>query len=455
MKIAVIGAGIAGLSSAWLLARHSGGAHQVTLFEQNATLGGHTNTIDITVDGIDYPVDTGFLVFNDWTYPNLIAMFKHLAVEVAPSNMSFGIKLLDAHGRGKLEWCGSDNISSVFAQPANLLKPAFWGMLKDMLRFNRAATALADGRAEMRGTLGEYLQQNKYGPAFRDWYLKPMAACIWSTPSQKIDDFPLETFITFCRNHGLISVNDRPQWRTVKGGARHYVNKLAADIVDIRLSAALTRVTRDAASVTIASSAGEETFDQVVFACHTDQALALLGNDAGAAEAVLSKIPYQPNTAILHTDQRLLPDRPRAWAAWNYMAWHPEAAQARNSGRVDTSASVSLSYLINRLQPLPFTTPVIVTMNPLVAPDPSKVIKTIHYDHPVFLADSAVAKRALRGIQGQQRTWFAGAWTRYGFHEDGLMSGIAVAKALGAVVPWATNVPAANDPGAPYPGVDS
>ena len=454
MKIAVIGAGIAGLSCAWLLQRHASGAHQVTLFEQDDALGGHTNTVDVTVDGITYPVDTGFLVFNDWTYPNLIAMLKHLDVEVAPSEMSFGIKLLDAEGRGKLEWCGSDNISSVFAQPSNLLKPAFWGMLKDMLRFNRDATALADSKQALRGTLGEYLHSNGYGNAFRDWYLKPMAACIWSTPSQKIDDFPLVTFIHFCRNHGLISVNDRPQWRTVKGGARNYVLKLAAELADVR-HAAVTHVAHNETSVTITTARGVEMFEHVVFACHADQTLALLGDDANVAPAqtILKKIPWQPNTAILHTDRRLLPDRPRAWAAWNYMAWHPDAPQARNSN--DANPPVSLSYLINRLQPLPFTTPVIVTMNPLIAPDPASVIRTIQYDHPVFLAESATAKRELRGIQGQRRSWFAGAWTRYGFHEDGLMSGIAVAKALGAVVPWSTNVPAANDLVSAYPGIDA
>ncbi len=452
MKIAVIGSGIAGLSCAWLLARHAQGAHQVTLFEQNDYLGGHTHTVDITVDGIKYPVDTGFLVFNDWTYPNLIAMFKHLGVEVAPSDMSFGIKLLDARGRGKLEWCGSDKISTVFAQPSNLLKPAFWGMLKDMLRFNREATALADGKKEMRGTLGEYLHANGYGVAFRDWYLKPMAACIWSTPTQQIDEFPLATFVNFCRNHGLISVNDRPQWRTVKGGARNYVEKLSAEIADIRLNAKLSRIVRGASGVSVVSAAGAEHYEQVVFACHSDQALALLGSDHGDAGAILSKIPYQSNTAILHTDRRLLPDRPRAWAAWNYMAAHPDIPRSRTNAHA--RSPVSLSYLINRLQPLPFTTPVIVTMNPLVEPDPAKVLKTIHYDHPLFLADSAVAKRELRAIQGRQRTWFAGAWTRYGFHEDGLMSGIAVAQALGARVPWMTNVPAANDLDNVYPGVD-
>ncbi|MBL8522078.1 MAG: FAD-dependent oxidoreductase [Betaproteobacteria bacterium] len=455
MKIAVIGSGISGISCAWLLARHSADAHQVTLYEQNDYLGGHTNTIDVTLDGTTYPVDTGFLVYNDWTYPNLIAMFKYIGIESAPSDMSFGIKLLDDAGRGKLEWCGSNDIRTVFAQPANLFRPAFLGMLRDLLRFNREATALADRSrgdgAELPGTLGQYLDAHGYGMAFRDWYLKPMAACIWSTPTQKIDEFPLATFINFCRNHGLISVNDRPQWRTVKDGTCSYIRKLAAELPDIRLNAKISRIDRAGNGVTIHADSGIAQYDHIVFACHTDQALTLLRDGDEETSAILAAIPYQPNVAILHTDTRLLPDRQRAWAAWNYMAWHPDAG----GGRKDADTPVSLSYLINRLQPLPFKTPVIVTMNPLIAPDPSKVIKTIHYEHPAFLAGSAVAKRQLRAVQGRRNIWYAGAWTRYGFHEDGLMSGIAVAKALGATVPWQTNVPAANDPTTPYPGVDA
>jgi len=460
MKIAVVGSGISGISCAWLLARHSGGAHQVTLFEQNNYLGGHTNTVDVALDGTSHPVDTGFLVYNDWTYPNLIAMFRQIGVESAPSDMSFGIKLLDAAGRGKLEWCGSNDIRTVFAQPSNLFRPAFLGMLTDLLRFNREATALADrskaGALELSGTLGQYLDARGYGMAFRDWYLKPMAACIWSTPTQKIDEFPLATFINFCRNHGLISVNNRPQWRTVKNGTRSYVQKLAAELPAVRLNAKISRIERATNDITIHADGGIAQYDQIVFACHTDQAMALLQDGTDEAAAILARIPYQPNTAILHTDTRLLPDRARAWAAWNYMAWHPDAAGARREGRGQRTpdSPVSLSYLINRLQPLPFKTPVIVTMNPLLAPDPAKVIKTIKYEHPVFLAESGVAKRELRAVQGRHNTWYAGAWTRYGFHEDGLMSGIAVAKALGATIPWQTSVPAANDLATPYPGVD-
>jgi predicted NAD/FAD-binding protein len=450
MKIAVVGSGIAGLSCAWLLSRHTPHAGPVTLFEQNDYLGGHTNTVDVTLDGFTHPVDTGFLVFNDWTYPNLLALFEHLDIDIAPSDMSFGIKLLDAQGRGQLEWCGSNSLSTVFAQPRNILRPAFWGMLKDLLRFNREATALSESAAPLQGTLGDYLNAHGYGQAFRDWYLKPMAACIWSTPAQRIDEFPLATFIAFCRNHGLISVNDRPQWRTVRGGARTYVEKMAADIPGIRLNATITDIARDEDGVTIVSAAGTERFDQVVFACHADQTLKLLRDVHPIERETLAAIPYQSNTAILHTDRKLLPDRPRAWAAWNYTAWQPGTPGFIQSAETP----VSLSYLINRLQPLPFSSPVIVTMNPLVMPDPANVIKTIHYDHPVFLAESVTAKRQVRHLQGQRRTWFAGAWTRYGFHEDGLMSGIAVARALGAKVPWTTLVPAANDLGTPYPGVD-
>ncbi len=457
MKIAVIGSGIAGMSTAWLLSKHANNgnaaeAPHVTLFEQNESLGGHTNTVDVTLDGVTYPVDTGFLVFNDWTYPNLIALFKHLGVEDAKSEMSFSVKLTDEKNASRIEWSGA-SLATVFSQPSNLFRPKFWRMLKDIVRFNKAATMLATQNAELSGSLGAYLDANAYSETFRDWYLKPMAACIWSTPTQRIEDFPLATFLTFCHNHGLLSVSNRPQWRTVKGGARHYINKMKTAITDIRLGAGVTLVQRNllgGGSIKVQSKAGVETFDHVVFACHSDQILKLLDDASETESRVLSAIPYQPNIAILHTDERLLPERKRAWAAWNYLASYADDAAHKNSTR-----PVSLSYLINRLQPVPFQTPVVVTMNPLQQPDPAKVIKTIYYDHPVFLAESVVAKRGLRTLQGERNTWYAGAWTRYGFHEDGLMSGIAVAKALGALVPWQTNVPAANDLSTAYPGVDS
>jgi predicted NAD/FAD-binding protein len=458
MKIAVIGAGISGLSCAWLLSKHvrADGSHgtsaqppQVTLFEKNDYLGGHTNTVDVSVDGVDFAVDTGFLVFNEWTYPNFIPMMANLGVETAPSDMSFGIKLTDSRGISQLEWCGSDDISTVFAQPSNLFKPKFIGMLMDLMRFNREATALAARKATLTGTLGEYLDANGYGRAFRDWYLVPMAACIWSTPTKQIDDFPLATFVTFCANHGLISVNNRPKWRTIKGGARHYVEKLRADLTDIRLKANIQSVARTANGVSIQTENGAEHFDHVVMACHSDQSLALLGDASDEERRVLSAVRYMPNVAVLHTDHTLLPNRKRAWASWNYHAAYQTEARRNDS-------PVSLTYLLNKLQPLPVSldSPVMVTMNPLQPINPAKIIKTIAYDHPLFLPESVDAKIALRKLQGARNTWFAGAWTRYGFHEDGLMSGIAVARALGADTPWTTNTPAANDLQTAYPGVD-
>lgn len=454
MKIAVVGSGIAGLSAAWLLARHSGRAHQVTLFEKEGRLGGHTHTVDVTVDDTTHPVDTGFLVYNDWTYPNLIALFSQLQIETAPSDMSFSIKMMDDAGRGRLEWCGSDNVSTVWAQPSNLLRPAFIGMLKDLLRFNRQAQRLTAGNtAALTGTLGDFLDQHGYGQAFRSWYLEPMAACIWSTPLERVTGFPLEKFLVFCRNHGLISVNNRPKWRTVRRGARQYVEAIAAQLPDVRTHAAVTRVTSTGRQLEVSTGRGAEQFDHVVLACHTDQAAHILAGNFPDQCAALSGITYQSNAAIVHTDRRLLPDRPRAWGAWNYLGWHATASAARRSAL--QGAPVSLSYLINKLQPLPFQSPVIVTMNPLIEPRPETVLKTIEYDHPLFLKQSVDTQRAVRRVQGKDNLWLAGAWTRYGFHEDGVMSGVAVAKALGAAIPWATDVPAANDLGSPYPGVDA
>ncbi len=452
MKIAVVGAGIAGLSAAWLLARHSGGAHQVTLFEQDARLGGHTHTIDVTVDGLTHPVDTGFLVYNDWTYPNLIALFEQLRIDTAPSDMSFSVKMMDDAGRGRLEWCGSDSLASVWAQPSNLLRPAFLGMLADLLRFNRQARRVTGTDTDsLNGTLGEFLDRHRYGRAFREWYLEPMAACIWSTPLDRVTGFPLEKFLVFCRDHGLISVNDRPRWRTVKGGARRYVEAIAAQLPDVRRALPVAAVMQAGAQLELRSALGAERFDHVVLACHTDQARALLGDGFAAHRAALGGIAYQANTALVHTDRRLLPDRPAAWGAWNYLGWHDSADAGRRSAL--RSAPVSLSYLINKLQPLPFRSPVIVTMNPLIEPRPDTVLKTLRYDHPVFLKQSVDAQRAVRRVQGQGNLWLAGAWTRYGFHEDGVMSGVAVARALGARIPWVTNTPAANDLATPYPGV--
>ncbi len=427
MRIAVIGTGISGLSAAWLLARFGG--HSVQLFEKNDYPGGHTNTVDVTLEGITHPVDTGFLVFNDRTYPEMIRLFELLGVQAANSDMSFSVKLTNAQGRSTLEWSGS-SLRTVFAQASNLFSPRFLGMLRDILRFNRQTTEMARSGRALPGTLGEFLDANHYGTPFRDWYLRPMAGCIWSTPTLKIDHFPLANFIHFCHNHGLLAVENRPQWKTVVGGGRDYVRRMLADLPPPLLNTPVERIERTpgaAAPVRIFAQGKWQEFDHVVLACHSDQALRMLVDADDSERAVLGAIPYQPNNAVLHTDTSFLPERKMAWAAWNFHA--PAADEAR-------TRPVSLSYLINMLQPLPFKTPVIVTLNPDREPAPGTALQTFEYEHPVFLEGSDVAQQNLARIQGQRNTWFAGAWTRYGFHEDGLMSGMAVARGLGVQAPW-------------------
>lgn len=416
MRIAVIGGGISGLAAGWLLARQ----HMVTLFEAAAYLGGHTNTVDVCLDDLSHPVDTGFLVFNRRTYPNLTALFETLEVPIAQSEMSFAVSLSEP----AIEWSGS-SLATVFAQRSNLARPAFWRMLQDIVRFNREVVANAADAGRM--SLGEYLDRHRYSNEFRHWYLLPMAAAIWSCPTQAMLDYPLATFVRFCRNHGLLQLFDRPQWLTVKGGGREYVRKLAAAIPDVRASTAVQRITREQNAVWVETRHGVERYDQVVFATHSDQTLALLGSGASAEEReLLGAVRYQPNRAVLHTDRALLPRMQSTWSAWNYLAGKGDADHR----------PVSVSYLINRLQPLPFTQPVIVSLNPFSEPAADKVIAEFDYAHPVFDRAAVDAQTRVPRLQGQRNTWFCGAWLGYGFHEDGLRSALDVAQRLGVAAPW-------------------
>ncbi|USX13549.1 FAD-dependent oxidoreductase [Oxalobacteraceae bacterium OTU3CAMAD1] len=421
MKIAVVGSGISGLSCAYRLVQ---GGHEVVLYEAGAHFGGHSNTVDVTFGGETHGVDTGFLVFNHHTYPQLTALFAELAVDTAASDMGFSIKL--PVGGRLLEWAGG-NLDQVFCQRSNLLRPAFLRMLRDILRFNKAATALAQApRSTPQISLGSYLDAQGYSAQFCNWYLLPMAACIWSCPSEQMLAFPLASFVQFCHNHGLLQVNDRPQWRTVRGGSRQYVQRLLAGIPGRHLNTPVTAVARTAHGVALRSAQFDAHFDEVVLATHSDQSLALLTDASDEERGVLSAVGYQANRAVLHTDTSCLPENRKAWSAWNYQG----SGDGGDLG--NPPARVCVHYLLNKLQPLPFEQPVIVSLNPLAPPDPRKVLREFDYAHPVFDAAAVDAQQRLPHIQGRNRVWFAGAWTGYGFHEDGLKSGLAVASAIAA-----------------------
>ena len=422
MKVAIVGSGISGLAAAHRLREH---AH-ISLFEAGDYFGGHTHTVDITLPTPQGPttwgVDTGFLVFNERTYPQLIALLAELDVETAPSDMSFSVQVPGARGRQALEWSGS-SLATVFAQKRNLASPRFLGMLTDLLRFNHLCTRLAlEGRdSELAEPLQGFLARHRFGDAFRDWYFLPMLGCIWSCPTDQMLQFPVATMIRFCHNHGLLQVNDRPQWHTVVGGARHYVEKIVAGIPDARLNTPVRSIERDAAGVTLHTDHSSERFDHVVLAAHTDQSLAMLRQPSAAESEVLGAIRYQPNLAVLHTDTSVLPSRQAAWAAWNY----ERAADGQQE-----SSRVCLHYLLGKLQPLPFQQAVVESLNPVRPIDRDKVLAEFEYSHPVFDLAAIQAQKRVPELQGEQHTWYCGAWTGYGFHEDGLKSGLAAADAL-------------------------
>jgi predicted NAD/FAD-binding protein len=427
MKIAIVGSGISGLAVAHRLQGHA----DITLFEAGSYFGGHTHTVDVElpVDGrpVRHGVDTGFLVFNERTYPQLIALFAELGVATSPSDMSFSVQARDpARGR-PLEWSGS-NLSSVFTQRRNLLSPRFLGMLRDLGRFNALTQHIAEQgtEAQLQQSLGDFLREHAFGAAFRDWYFMPMVACIWSCPTQQMLRFPVATMIRFCHNHGLNQVRDRPQWRTVTGGARHYVDKIVAQIDDKRLNMPVRLVRRTGAGVTVHTDQGAEHFDKLVLATHSDQSLALLADASGAERDTLGAIRYHPNRAVLHTDAAVLPRHQRAWAAWNFESSARTGAPAHEPG-VDP---VCLHYLLNRLQPLPWTQPVLVSLNPIRPIAPEHIVGQYDYAHPVFDQPAVAAQARVAALQGVRHTFFCGAWMGYGFHEDGLKAGLDVARRL-------------------------
>ncbi|MGO4404399.1 NAD(P)/FAD-dependent oxidoreductase [Bosea sp. RAF48] len=417
-RVAVIGAGISGLSAAWLL----GQAHDVVLFEAAPRLGGHANTVRVAGDGGETAVDTGFIVYNEATYPNFIALMEHLGVATQPTEMSFAVSL----DGGRLEYSGT-SVSGLFAQRSNLMRPRFWAMLQDITRFYRNASrdALAGGAADV--SLGDYLAAGGYGAAFRDDHLLPMAAAIWSAPCSEILSYPATAFLRFHHNHGLLQLTDRPIWRTVTGGSGVYVQKLrTAFSGEVRVGSPVRQVRRGANDVVLMGDGWNETFSHVVFATHADQALAMLA-DPGTAEAeALGAFRYSRNRAVLHGDTALMPKRRRAWASWNHIG-----------DRAQPDSACAVTYWMNLLQGLPEGRPLFVTLNP---PDTLRADTILHeetYEHPLFDAAALEAQARLWSLQGTRRSWFCGAYFGSGFHEDGLQAGLAVAEALGGVRrPW-------------------
>jgi uncharacterized protein len=412
-RIAVVGSGISGLVSAWLLSKH----HAVTLFEANDYLGGHTHTHNVTSGGRQHRVDSGFIVYNPAHYPLLTRLFAELGVRTRLTTMSLSVRN-EASG---LEY-NAASLSGLFCQRRNLVRPRFWGMIRDVLRFNREAPALLS-MSVPGPTLGEYLAAQGYGAAFREEHLVPLASAVWSAPPEQILRFPAPYFVRFLANHQLLQVSDRLPWRTVEGGSASYVEALRAHwSVDERVGARVIEARRTAGAVLITTSGATERFDHAVFACHSDQTLGLLADASDEERAVLGDLAYQPNRALLHTDASLLPKNPKAWAAWN-------AVIPRGTGHPCT-----VSYYMNLLQGIAAPDPLIVTLNPTVPIESRKILREMHYAHPVYTHASCAARARKADIQGRRRSWFAGAYWGWGFHEDGMRSAVEVAAALGA--PW-------------------
>jgi predicted NAD/FAD-binding protein len=440
-RIAIIGAGISGLGCAYALRQHP--EFEITLYEAGNHIGGHSNTVDFScnIDGkeITHGVDTGFLVFNRKTYPRLVRLFEEIQAPVAPSEMSFSVSI-DASGKSgsnkKIEWAGND-INSFFGQRSNLLSPSFWRMAYDILRFNRLATQLAHQQIEAGHLykepdekIADFLKRHRFSQSFKENYFLPMIGAIWSCSVEQMLEFPIQTMVRFCHNHGLLQIQNRPQWLTIQGGSREYVKRIVAALekhqVTIKRECVLrVNANHNGEHAQVISQNGSAYFDEVIMACHSDQTLDLVHGIDQQARNILAAIPYQKNRAILHTDIRFLPEAKRCWAAWNYTA--------KSGDKPNAKQHVSVNYLINRLQPLPKQlqdTQIIVSLNPSQEPDPKLVHQEIHYAHPVFDMSAIQAQKELPLIQGTASIWYCGAWTGFGFHEDGLRSGELVAEAL-------------------------
>lgn len=425
-RVAIIGSGIAGLTSAWLLHKQAqklpngAPAFEIVVFECADRLGGHTATVDVASAGGVLQIDTGFIVYNDWTYPNFIRLLEEIGVENQVTDMSFSVSCADTG----LEYSGN-NLDTLFAQRKNLLSQAYLRMLWNIVRFNKQSVAdLAQGNIAADMTLGKYLQKNAYDGLFVSHYLVPMCAAIWSASTKVVVDFPLLFFVQFFKNHGLLSITNRPQWRVIRGGSKQYIAPLTQSFADrIRLNAQISKVTRTATDVQLLMQDGQvEHFDEVVFACHSDQALQLLGDASAEEQAILGAIPYLNNEVVLHTDARLLPQNKKTWAAWNYLL------------SKDQHNAAVLSYDMNILQSLPGDTTYCVTLNATDRIDPRKIIGQYQYAHPSFSLASAAAQQQWPLINGINRSWFCGAYWGNGFHEDGVVSAQRVAQGLG--VTW-------------------
>lgn len=418
--IAVIGSGISGLSAAWLISK----TMRVTLYESDTRLGGHSNTVIAKTQHGSTPVDTGFIVYNERNYPNLIALFNEIGVETQESSMSFAVSLND----GNLEYSGS-GLNGLLGQRSNIFKPRFWFMVKDVLRFYKEAPLVINSNDYSDVTLGEYLDANNYGKSFVNEHLLPMGAAIWSASAKEMRAYPLQAFVRFFVSHGLLTLNDRPQWRTVKGGSRRYVERLSQSINgDIRLNTPVVKIERNDNGVIVHDSNGRiDHYDGIVIATHADQALSILSDASQQETQLLSAFSYTPNTAVLHTDANLMPKRKRTWSSWNYIEGQEE----------HTNKSLCVTYWMNELQNIDRNNPLFVTLNPSKQIAPDKILQEIHYEHPLFNRDALEAQKALWDLQGDRNTWFCGAYFGYGFHEDGLQSGLAVAEEIANIKrPW-------------------